>query len=392
MQDHSHTPRMIRNDVYKTSEEILKAVQAVLPLVRDEAAEVDRIGHLTPALQTALTKAGVYRIAWPAEWGGPEMRFEDQVRLVEMLAYEDASVAWNVQILSDTGFYGAQLPREVAEGIYASMDEATAGGFFPPARADKVEGGWHIAKGRWPFGSGIHSAQRIVCGIGLYENGQPILDDNGQPEFRVAYLPAEKVELINNWDVLGLRGSGSTDYAIKDVIIPEAHVFKYFDGAAPHLPPLSRYGQFISISLRGVVLGLGRRILDDVREELKKRGTADRLVRQQYAEAEMNYRAARAYSYAAATYFSDRLFAGEMLSEEEQADSALSSVNAGLQVKRACDLALELLGASTIYKRSPFERRRRDLETLLGHLGHQRKNLENSGARLLGLTDLKRQA
>ena len=392
MQNHTRMPRMVRNDVYKTSDEILEAVRELLPLVREEADEVDRIGHLTLKLQKALREAGVYRIAWPADWGGPEMRIEDQVRLVEMLAYEDASVAWNVQILSDTGFYAAQLSREVAESIYESMDDATAGGFYPPSRADKVEGGWYITKGRWPFGSGIHSAQRIVCGITLYENGEPILDATGQPEFRVAYLPTDKVRLINNWDVLGLRGSGSTDYEVEDVFIPETHVFNYFDGASPHLPPLSRYGQFISISLRGVVLGLGRRILDDVRAELKKRGNADRLVRQQYAEAEMNYRAARAYAYEAARHFSDRLFAGDMLSEEEVADSAMSSVNAGLQIKHACDMALELLGASTIYKRSPFERRRRDLQTLLGHLSHQRKNLENSGARLLGLTDLKRLA
>lgn len=383
---------MIRNDVYKTPEEILEAVRSLLPLVAAEADEVDRIGHLTPNLQTALRDAGVYRIAWPAAWGGPEMRFEDQVRLVEMLSYEDASVAWNVQILSDTGFYGAQFPQEVAEEIYASMDDATAGGFFPPARADKVEGGWHIAKGRWPFGSGIHSAQRIVAGVHLYENGQPILDETGQPEFRVAYLPTEKVTLLENWDVLGLRGSGSTDYAIEDVTIPDKFVFKYFDGEALHLPPLSRYGHFIAISLRGVVLGLGRRILDDVRAELKRRGNADRLIRQQYAEAEMNYRAARSYAYSSATYFSDRLFAGKMLTPEEQADASLSSVNAGHQIKKACEIALELLGASTIYKRSPFERRRRDLDTLLGHLSHQRKALQNPGAQMLGLTDLVRQA
>ncbi len=392
MQEVLNAPRYIRGDIYKTPEEILSAVEKLLPLVREEADEVDRIGHLSPKLQAALRDAGVYRIAWPAAWGGPEMRFEDQVRLVEMLGYEDASVAWNVQILSDTGFYGAQFPQEVAEAIYPSMDDATAGGFFPPARAEKVEGGWHIAKGRWPFGSGIHSAQHIVCGIHLYENGQPILNADGEPEFRVAYLPTEKVTLLNNWDVLGLRGSGSTDYSVEDVTIADKHVFEYFDGEMPHLPPLSRYGQFISISLRGVILGLGRRILDDVREELKKRGPADRLVRQQFAEAEMNYRAARAYSYSSATYFSDKLFAGNMLTPDEVADASLSSVNAGHQIYGACKMAMELLGASTIYKRSPFERRRRDLDTLMGHLCHQRKNLWNAGAALLGQTDIVRQA
>lgn len=385
-------PKMIRGDAYKSSADILEGVRKLAPLVASEADEVDRIGHLTPTLQKALREAGAFRIAWPAEWGGPAMRLEDQIRLVEMLGYEDASVAWNVQILSDTGFYGAQFPREVAEGLYASMDDATAGGFYPPQRAEKVPGGWHITRAQWPFGSGIHSAQNIIDGVHLYEDGKPILDATGQPEFRVAYLPADKVRLLDTWQVIGLRGSGSTDYMIEDVTIPDSHVFKYFDGAAPHLPPLSRYGKFIAISLQGVILGLGRRILDDVRKELQRRGPTDRLTRSAYAEAEMNYRAARAYAISAATFFSDKLFAGEMLTPEELADATLSSVNTGHQVRTACLMALELMGAQIIYQRSPFERRRRDLEAVMVHIGHQRKQLQNPGAQLLGETDLARLA
>lgn len=175
-------------------------------------------------------------------------------------------------------------------------------------------------------------------------------------------------------------------------MIPDNLVFEYFDGEALHLPPLSRYGHLIAVCLRGVVLGLGRRILDEVRNELTRRGNADRLVRQQYAEAEMNYRAARAYALSAPAHVTDQLFAGKLLTPDEEADISLSSVNSGHQVKKACDMALELLGAQTIYKRSPLERRRRDLDTLLCHLSHQRKALQNPGAMLLGQSERVRQA
>lgn len=375
-------------EAFLSSQEIIDKLKALGPLIEEEADEIDRQRHLTPRVLDALRAAGAFRIAWPAAWGGPEMRFEDQIRAVEALSYHDASVAWNVQILSDTGFYAAQFPEEVGRELYTSMDFATAGGYYPPQRADRVEGGWHIKKGRWPFGSGIHSADRIVCGVHLYENGELKRDAEGQPEFRVAYLPKEKVTLLDTWYTLGLRGSGSTDYEIEDVVVPDKYVFKYFDGEAEHLPPLARYANLIAISLQGVILGLGRRILDDVNRELRKRSPNDRFIRIQYAEAEMNYRAARDYSISVATRLSDRLFSGAMLSPEEQSDAHLSSVNAGQQIKKACAMAIELLGASTIYARSPFERRRRDLDTLLVHLSHQRRALEGGGGLLLGEKNL----
>jgi indole-3-acetate monooxygenase len=371
-------------DVYKSAGEILENLKSLGPLIEQEAEEINRIRHLTPKMLDALRQAGAFRIAWPAAWGGPEMRFDDQIRAVASLSYYDASVAWNVQILSDTGFYGAQFSESTARELYGSMDFATAGGFFPPQRADRVPGGWHIPKGRWPFGSGIHSADCIVCGIHLYENGQPLCDEHGKPEFRVAYLPKDKVELLDTWYTLGLQGSGSTDYQVENVTVPDKYVFKYFSGAASHLPPLARHADFIAISLQGVVLGLGRRILDDVRSELMKRSPNDRFIRIQYAEAEMNYNAARTFALAAAGHVSDKLFAGETLTAEEEAMTTLSSVNAGHQIRKACAMALELLGASIIYQRSPFERRRRDLDTLMVHLGHQRRALEAAGGSLLG--------
>lgn len=379
-------------DGYKTAEDILAAVAALGPLIAAEADEVDRIGHLTPTLRAALRAAGVFRIAWPAAWGGPEMRFEDQIRMVEMISYHDASTAWNVQILSDTGFYGGQFPETVARDLYSSMDNATAGGFYPPQRADRVPGGWHIARGRWPFGSGIHSADRIVCGVALFADGAPVLDATGEQEFRVAYLPTEKVKLLDTWHVLGLRGSGSTDYEVEDVFVPEAHVFNYFNGEATTLPPLARYADLIAQSLQGVVLGLGRRILDDVRSSLQRKAPNDRMTRTQLAEAEMNYRAARAFTLDTATRLSDRLFAGELLTLDEQVDSSLAAVNAGHQIHRACTMALELLGAWPLYNRAGFERRRRDLEALMVHICHQRKALQVPGGMLLGEKDLARLA
>lgn len=373
-----------------TAADIIKNLQALGPRVEEDADEIDRIGHLTPGLREELRRAGAFRMSWPAAWGGPEMRFEDQIQAIEALAYHDASVAWNVQILLDTGFYGGTLGEDVAREIYPSMDLATAGGFFPPCRADRVDDGWRIT-GSWPFGSGIHSADRVVGGVHLYADGELLRDADGDPEFRVAYLPQDAITILDTWHTTGLHGTGSTRYEVSEVVVPDRHLFRFFEAGDPSVPPLSRYAGLVGQTVAGVALGAARRVLDDLRDLLrtKNRG-GDRMTRIQLAEAETAYRAARCHVITVAQRLSDTLFTGAALSTDDQADAIMCTVNAGMTAKQVVESAIELAGSSAIYRDSPFERRRRDLLTLTAHISSQRKALEVPGGLLLGETALPR--
>ncbi|WP_028921691.1 acyl-CoA dehydrogenase family protein [Pseudonocardia acaciae] len=367
---------------------ILKNLDALGPAVEEAADEVDRLGHLPDELRESLRAAGAFRLAWPARWGGPEAAFEDQIQAVESLAYHDASVAWNVQILLDSGFYAGTLADDVAHELYPSMDLATAGGFYPPCRAVRAGGGWRIT-GSWPFGSGIHSADRVVGGVHLYDGDAVLRTEDGEPEFRVAYLPADAVEILDTWHTTGLRGTGSTRYHVRDVFVPDRHLFSFFEARGADAPPLSRHADLVGQKLAGVALGVARRVLDETRRLL--RGHAgDRMTRIQFAEAETRLRAARGYAYDVARRLSEVLFSGGDLSDELQAEATMATVHTGLTAREVTESAVELVGSSVIYRSSPLERRRRDLLTLNAHIGSRRKALEVPGGLLLGETALPR--
>jgi alkylation response protein AidB-like acyl-CoA dehydrogenase len=147
--------------------------------------------------------------------------------------------------------YLASLPAETLEQVYAEgPDVVFAGTIFPPQKAVRVEGGYRVS-GRWPFGSGSPGAELI--GVGIKTD-----DPTGTGLPRMAVMPAHKVRIEPNWDVIGLKGTGSHDLVVEDVFVPEAWTF--VRGAPPTID-LAAY-RYPSMALAAQVLavvGLGLR-------------------------------------------------------------------------------------------------------------------------------------
>lgn len=114
-----------------TTDAIIAAVRALGPEIEAAATEIDTLRRLPDRIVDALRGAGVFRIAFPAAWGGPEMAILDQARLVEAIAYRDASTAWVAMICSDSGHYAARLDDAIARELYPSLDLLTAGFLYP---------------------------------------------------------------------------------------------------------------------------------------------------------------------------------------------------------------------------------------------------------------------
>src|SRR5262245_41756056 len=129
--DSAQTPKLLEP---KDAASIIANCEAIGPIIDAEAAEIERIGCLTPRMKEALVAAGCFRMCFPKRLGGPELGFRDQVRVMEVLARRDGSVAWNVKILSDSGFYAARLAANAYKDLYPSIDSATAGALFPIGR------------------------------------------------------------------------------------------------------------------------------------------------------------------------------------------------------------------------------------------------------------------
>ncbi len=373
-----------------TADEIFGAARALGPSIEAAADDIDAQRRLPDSIVEGLRGAGVFRIAFPAAWGGPEMPILDQARLVEGLAYHDASTAWIAMICSDSGHYAGRLDEATARDLYPSMDLLTAGQLQPGGQATAVEGGYRVT-GRWQFGSGCLHADRIVGGCMLMVDGAPVFAANGLPEMFVAWLPRDEVTIHDTWFTTGLAGSGSNDYSVTDAFVPESHTFDVMvPGARPE--PLYQYHGFFFANLAAVPLGCSRRMIDDLRALMETKVLIPSMMamrdeqRAQLVLAESAAKRAAAVAYQDATLESvwQTVTGGEPPTFEQRAAVLMMAVLAAQTAHEIAEAIVEVVGAQAIYRTSPFERRRRDIATTAAHVLSQRKTYTMAAQLLMG--------
>ena len=274
--------------------DLVASAAQLQPLLRQFSAAGDVAGELSGEVVDALHEHGMFGMWVPAPLGGAELDPLSSLRVIQTLAEADPSTAWVVMAAAlATGTGGAYLSDEaVAEMFGGERFPVVAGQGTRPGTARRDGDGYRLS-GSWSFASGIKHAQWIHT-LGIVE-------DTGQP--RIFVLPVEQAKLIDNWDVLGLRATGSIDYVIEDVYVPEG--FTHLGPAEKALRggTLFHLGimHFAMICHSGWALGVGRRMLDElaalVQAKAGRPGTlADSTAfHTLYGEAEAKWHAARAF-------------------------------------------------------------------------------------------------
>ncbi|WP_333766950.1 acyl-CoA dehydrogenase family protein [Streptomyces sp. IBSBF 2435] len=377
-----------------TAAEILARAEALAPVLRERAAEIEQNRRLPADVVELLRGTGVFGMCWGREWGGPELTSVEQTRVVEKLAYGDASAAWCAVIGANTGIYSNFIEQAVAKEMFPRPDMITAGLLQPSGRAEKVPGGYRLT-GRWPFGSGIDHADWVTSGGFVFEDGKPYASPDGSNphESRQFMVPREQVVTIDNWHTTGLCGSGSCDYTITDVFVPEEHTYSF--GVVHGRPsPLSQPDAFTR-AMCGVPLGVARAALDHAREIATTRvdrmtGTAwsdSFRVQVTIAECEADFNATRNGVYGSMTRQWEVLEAGGTLDDltpEERAASPLAWLHAFRTARSIVNRLYDLLQTWSINRSSPMDRWLRDTTTMCQHLIAQDRILQSAGAYLVG--------
>lgn len=192
---------------------------ALLSAIRERRAEFAARQQITDDVVTMMQAAGVFRACVPRRFGGDEVSPSDFLRLIETISTADGSAGWVASFGSAPAFL-SPLPVETLEAIYADgPDVVVAGGTFPPQNAVPVVRGLEVS-GRWSWGSGCSAAALIVVGMKVEGAGSA----GNFP--RMAVIPREKVTIVQNWDVNGLKGTGSHDMAVDKMIVPEDWTFR----------------------------------------------------------------------------------------------------------------------------------------------------------------------
>ena len=252
-----------------------------------------------------MKRAGIFRASTPKRFGGDALPPPRFLEMLERIAIADGSAAW-VAAFGSANTYLASLPVETQARIYASgPDQVFSGGLYPLQKAERAPGGF-LVSGQWRFASGCKGADWIGVGIG----GAPgnAGDSNAGKPF-TAVFPASEVEIVDNWNVVGMQGTGSHDLRLANKFVDEQWTF--VRGGAPLIDePLYRYPAvaYQAQVHAAVNIGLARAALDllaGMSGVTKTTTGAPRLADRAYyraglAQAEANLRSARAFFFESA--------------------------------------------------------------------------------------------
>lgn len=359
------------------------------------AEESEALETLAPPVVEAMRESGIWGLKLPAELGGVEADPGTQMEIIEAMTRIDTSAGWALMIgATSIGWPGAYLPEAGARRMFSDPDRlptaAGNGGVFGTAVA--VDGGFRVS-GRFLFGSGIRHAEWVLA-------GSPVTRDGEVAESRSFMVPAEQAQVhLDSWHVAGLRGTGSCDYTLDDVFVPEEMSWDrtiMTSGMPERGGAIFRLGMpaYTANEHAAFALGCARRALDTVQElgMRKSRRTAtafipiaDRQVFQSFVgAADVRLKTVRA----GALELYDRVWQvaceGEVPGPLLQSEMRAMAIVVTETCVNIVNQAFRFAGGGSLQANDPLQRYWRDITAAGQHMAVSNAGLEAYGQLLLG--------
>lgn len=375
---------------------LLVEAKRLAPFLASKAEANEAAGQVSQESISAMRDAGFFSLMVPSEVGGMDSNPVEVLSIVEAMCNIDAATGWvmmaaNVATASAAGF----LPDEGFQALFGNGRPVVAGAGAPTGKA-VVEGDGYRLSGRWSYGSGCLNSDFIHAGAIVYEDGAPrMLPGTNTPEARIFIFPTKDAEMLGNWDVLGLRATGSVDYAVTDLFVP---------GEFTHLPSEivgKRGGEGFRIGVVGLsalghtgfALGHGRHVLDELAKLAQSSGGRDLAgsdaFKQEFAAAEGKLRAARAFCYEVWNDVLETISQGEAVALRQFTLIRLALSHATTVMMENSIFAHRVSGGAGL-RAGWLQRAFRDSLSATQHLVVSDKALRDCGHDLLGFaTDMK---
>ena len=356
-----------------------QACEELVGIARTTAAEAEAARRVAPSFITALRSSGLAPSAAPRSVGGTDPAPSDLLDVVRKVATADASAGWVTMIYVTTAAAAHWVPPEgLSELFQRGADTLLAGVVAPRGQATTTSDGFRLS-GRWPFGSGAADADWIGLGAVIDQNP----DRTG-----IFWVPRERVEILDTWDVVGLRASASHDLEVDQAPVPERLV-SYLDSPPHTMEAVARFPVYglLAAGIGAVAIGLAEAALEEGVELAggktptgSKRRLADRPAFQEaVARAEAALESAWYYLAHVAARAETVASLGDKVRLRLAATAAVEAS------RLAIDSIYTLAGGSSIYARSPLQRYLRDIHTASQHMMIAQPTWELTGRVLLGI-------
>lgn len=373
---------------------LIAAAEALGPLVDAHRAELARGPDLPDPIARALQDAKLTRLWLPRDMGGSELPPVDYIRVIEAVARHDGAVGWCASIASSASRNAGLLDPLAAREVYASG--FVAGSINPTGGATPAPGGWRV-DGRWSWGSFIRHARYVLVMCVEQDGNGNKRGPNGAPLLRMAFLPASEVTVLDTWNAGGLRATGSHDFTIENVFVPEARTV-----ALPgfNAPPRRGGGLYLlpfvttfTLGITPVALGVARASIDALVALASRKtpaGTQSTLreqpgVQADVARAEVLLRSARAFLFDAVGDYWAATQHGDAPSIQQRAIVRMACWNAAQAGKQVVDLMYSAAGGTATDETAPFAAQLRDVHAAGQHIAFANRNMETAGRILLGM-------
>ena len=374
---------------------VLDAARGIGSEIEAAAPEIDRQRRLTPGLLEALHEHRLFRMLLPRPYGGLETPPPLFFKTISEVARHDGSTAWCLCQANGCAMAAAYLAPEIAGEMWGGDPAAVLAWGPGPAEAREAGGGYRI-DAKIAFASGARHATWLGAHMPVVnESGERQRMPDGSPLIRTFLMPASSIEIEDIWDTIGLRGTASDGYTLKDRFVPAAFTTvrdeaDYRQYEAPLYLFLSM--NMYAMGFAGTALGIAQGVLDafmalaqDKTPRLHRSRLADNdLVQYETAQAVARIRSARAFVLSevediwAATQEAGRLEIADRIRIR------LASTFAIHEAKTAADMLYDAAGASAIFAEAEFERRFRDLHSVTQQLQGRKSHFRTVGAFLMG--------
>ncbi len=213
---------------------VLERVRDLLPTLRERAPEAERLRVIPDSSVKELEETGFFRLLQPRRFDGLEADPVDFYTAVREIAAACGSTGWVCSVLGVHPWQVALFPDEAQQAVWGE-DTAVrlSSSYAPTGKATVVDGGYRLS-GKWSFSSGCDHASWVLLGGLVFD------DDGNVVDFKTFLVPREKYQIVDVWNVVGLRGTGSNDIVVEETFIPEAHTLSMSDTGRCYGPGLQQ--------------------------------------------------------------------------------------------------------------------------------------------------------